>query len=77
MASSTGAAHFFARTSKCLSDPVFADFTIIAADKEYKVNRMLLACHSEYFKKAFETKFKVRRHNDFALIIYTHSATGI
>ncbi|KAK3721724.1 hypothetical protein LTR37_002889 [Vermiconidia calcicola] len=58
MASSTGAAHFFAQTSKCLSDPVFADFTIIAADKEYKVNRMLLACHSEYFKKAFETKFK-------------------
>ena len=51
--------HFAAQSAKYLNDPTYADFTVVAEEKEYKVSRRLLACHSNWFKALFENKFKV------------------
>lgn len=40
----------------------FADFTIKFKDIEYRVHRQIVACHSKYFKKCFDSDFEVCRH---------------
>lgn len=54
-----------------------ADFTLTCGSDKYPVHRLLLALHSVYFERLFDTDFKVllilhiltqyREHSDFVI----------
>lgn len=50
-----------------LASGSLSDFTITCAGKSYKVHRVLLMCHSEYFKTCFEGQFKEAREDTIDL----------
>lgn len=40
------------------ADPEYSDFTIVCAGKQYKVHRVILKPHSQFFDKAFKNGFR-------------------
>lgn len=50
---------FKAFAESLLKDSSLADFEISCGSDTYQVHRVILACHSQYFKSLFEGKFSV------------------